>query len=88
VKTRFQNVPLKCNLHRYITVGEMVVASDADSMYNMLTDYAASPRIFATVAGTPHALTPPDPLLLIAERPGTHSGSNPRTYQANGCQNG
>lgn len=30
-------------------VGEMVVDSDADSMYNMLTDYAASPRIFSTV---------------------------------------
>jgi ribosome-associated toxin RatA of RatAB toxin-antitoxin module len=30
-------------------VGEMVVNSDADSMYRMLTDYAASPRIFSTV---------------------------------------
>lgn len=30
-------------------VGEMVVDSDPDSMYNMLTDYAASPRVFSTV---------------------------------------
>lgn len=34
---------------KYSLVGEMVVDSDADSMYNMLTDYAASPRIFSTV---------------------------------------
>ena len=34
---------------KYSLVGEMVVASDADSMYAMLTDYLASPRIFATV---------------------------------------
>jgi hypothetical protein len=27
----------------------MVLASDPDSMYHMLTDYAASPRIFSTV---------------------------------------
>ena len=34
---------------KYSLVGEMVVNSDVDSMYNMLTDYAASPRIFSTV---------------------------------------
>lgn len=34
---------------KYSLVGEMVVDSDADSMYRMLTDYAASPRIFSTV---------------------------------------
>ena len=34
---------------KYSLVGEMVVDSDADSMYNMLTDYYASPRIFSTV---------------------------------------
>jgi len=34
---------------KYSLVGEMVLASDPDSMYHMLTDYAASPRIFSTV---------------------------------------
>ena len=39
---------------KYSLVGEMVVDSDADSMYRMLTDYAASPRIFSTEIGRAH----------------------------------
>lgn len=34
---------------KYSLVGEMVLDSDADSLYRMLVDYEASPRIFATV---------------------------------------
>ena len=34
---------------KFSLVGEMVLACDADSMYAMLTDYLASPRIFSTV---------------------------------------
>ena len=34
---------------KFSLVGEMVLACDADSVYAMLTDYLASPRIFSTV---------------------------------------
>jgi hypothetical protein len=34
---------------KYELAGEMVLDADADSMYRMLVDYDASPRIFATV---------------------------------------
>ena len=63
--------PAKCELlgnenGKYSLVGEMVLDSDADSLYAMLTDYAASPKIFATVDAC-DVSSLPDGKLLVSQ---------------------